>query len=107
MPDLLHVVPVGDDAVLDRVLEGEDASLGLSLVTDVRVLLSHADHDALMTGTSDDGREDGARSVVTGKSGFAHTGAVVNNQSGNIVVTHDDLWLKAEAEEEKELLFIN
>jgi len=91
MPDLLHVVPVGDDAVLDRVLEGEDASFGLSLVTDVRVLLSHADHDALMTGTSDDGREDGARSVVTGKSGFAHTGAVVNNQSGNIVVTHDDL----------------
>jgi len=91
MPDLLHVVPVGDNAVLDGILQGQDASLGLSLVADVRVLLSHADHDALMTGTSDDGREDGARSVVTGKSGFAHTGAVINNQSGNIVVTHDDL----------------
>jgi len=26
VPDLLHVVPVGDDAVLDGVLQGEDAS---------------------------------------------------------------------------------
>merc|ERR1719249_95191 len=24
VPDLLHVVPVGDDSVLDRVLQGED-----------------------------------------------------------------------------------
>jgi hypothetical protein len=33
VPDLLHVVPVGDDAVLDRVLEREDTALGLGLVT--------------------------------------------------------------------------
>merc|ERR1719300_1628429 len=30
MPDLLHVVPVGDDSVFNGVLEGEDTSLGLS-----------------------------------------------------------------------------
>merc|ERR1719289_112107 len=88
MPNLLHVVPVGDDAVLDRVLEGEDASFGLSLVTDVRVLLFHADHDALMTGTSDDGREDGARGVVTRETGLAHAGSIVDHQRGNFVVTH-------------------
>ena len=41
VPDLLHVVPVGDDTVLDRVLQGEDASLGLSLVSDIGVLLSN------------------------------------------------------------------
>merc|ERR1719356_631665 len=29
VPDLLHVVPVGDDAVLDGVLQREDSSLGL------------------------------------------------------------------------------
>merc|ERR1712217_166401 len=29
VPDLLHVIPVGDDTVLNRVLEGEDTSLGL------------------------------------------------------------------------------
>jgi len=32
VPDLLHVVPVGHDPVLDRVLEGEHAALGLRLV---------------------------------------------------------------------------
>merc|ERR1719443_1210710 len=39
VPDLLHVVPVGDDSVLDGVLEGEDSSLGLGLVSDIGVLL--------------------------------------------------------------------
>jgi hypothetical protein len=47
MPDLLHVVPVGDDAVLDGILEGEDATLGLRLVAHVGVLLAHAHHHAL------------------------------------------------------------
>merc|ERR1711992_166191 len=41
VPDLLHVVPVGDDSVLDGVLQGEDTPLGLGLVTDIGVLLSH------------------------------------------------------------------
>jgi hypothetical protein len=31
-------------------------------------------------GPSDDGREDGARSVISGKSGFAHSGAVINDE---------------------------
>ena len=44
VPELHHVVLVGDDAVLDRVLEGEDTTLGLDLVPDVRVLVAHADH---------------------------------------------------------------
>ena len=33
VPDLLHVVPVGDDTVLDGVLEGQDTTLRLGLVT--------------------------------------------------------------------------
>jgi hypothetical protein len=72
MPDLLHVVPVGDDAVLHGVLEGEDAPLGLGLVTDIGILLTHADHHTLVAGTTDNGGEDGTGSVITGKAGFAH-----------------------------------
>jgi len=49
VPDLLHVVPVGDDAVLDRVLERQDTALALRLVADVAVLLTHTDHHALPT----------------------------------------------------------
>merc|ERR1719481_799119 len=44
MPDLLHVIPVGDDSVLNGVLEGKDTSLGLGLISNIGILLSHTDH---------------------------------------------------------------
>ncbi|KFQ49001.1 hypothetical protein N333_05771, partial [Nestor notabilis] len=44
VPDLLHVIPVGDNAVFDGVLQGEDPSLALGLVPYVAVLLPHAHH---------------------------------------------------------------
>merc|ERR1719468_876712 len=37
VPDLLHVIPVGDDSVLNGVLEGEDTSLGLSLISNIGI----------------------------------------------------------------------
>merc|ERR1719193_2904700 len=55
MPDLLHIIPVGDDTVFNGVLQGEDTSLGLSLVTDIGILLTHTDHDTLVAGASNDG----------------------------------------------------
>jgi len=47
MPDLLHIIPVGDDSVFNGVLQGEDTSLGLGFITDIGILLSHTDHDTL------------------------------------------------------------
>merc|ERR1711974_318731 len=88
MPDLLHVVPVGDNTVLDGVLEGKDTSLGLGLITDIGVLVAHTNHHTLMSGASDDGGEDSPGGIVSGESGLAHTGAIVHNKSGNFVVTH-------------------
>ena len=44
---LLHVIPVGDDAVLDGVLQGQDTPLALSLITYVAVLLTHTHHHTL------------------------------------------------------------
>jgi hypothetical protein len=52
-------------------------------------------------GASYDGREDGARGVVTGESGLAHTGAVVNNESLDIIITHG--WLLRFVVEMKDL----
>jgi len=80
--------PVGDDAVLDRVLEREDATLGLRLVADIRVLLPHADHHARLARPADDGREDGARRVVAREARLAHAGAVVHHERRNLVVRH-------------------
>ena len=47
VPDLLHVVPVGDDAVSDGVLEGQHAASVLGLVAHVAVLGAHTDHHVL------------------------------------------------------------
>merc|ERR1719500_346901 len=88
VPDLLHVVPVGDDSVLNGVLQGEDTPLGLGLVTDVGVLLSHTDHDSLVARTANNGGEDGTRSIISSETSFAHAGAIVNNKSSNVFVTH-------------------
>merc|ERR1719370_1744340 len=89
VPDLLHVVPGGDNTVLNGVFQGEDTSLGLSLVADVGVLVAHTDHDGDMARTANDGGEDGAGSVISGESTLDHSGAIVNDQScGFLVVTH-------------------
>merc|ERR1719457_262930 len=60
VPDLLHIIPVGDDTVLNGVLQGKDTSLGLSLITDIGILLTHTDHDTLVAGTANNGGEDGS-----------------------------------------------
>merc|ERR1719278_26149 len=93
MPDLLHDVPVGDDAMLDRVLQGEDTPLGLGLVSDIGVLLTHTHHHTLVTGASHDGREDSPGGVVSGEAGLAHAGAIVDDQCRNVFVTHDGVCL--------------
>merc|ERR1711911_76611 len=93
VPDLLHVIPVGDDSVLNGVLQGEDTPLGLGLVTDIGILLSHTDHDSLVAGTADDGGEDGPGGIVSGKAGLAHAGAIVADKSSYVLVTHGGVLL--------------
>merc|ERR1712061_265774 len=88
MPDLLHIIPVGDDTVLYGVLEGEDTPLGLGLVSNIGVLLTHTHHHTLMTGTSNNGGEDSPWGVITGETSLAHAGAIVNDKSSNVFVTH-------------------
>merc|ERR1719455_56291 len=93
MPDLLHIIPVGDDSVFNGVLQGEDTSLGLGLISNIGILLSHTDHDTLVAGTSNNGGEDSSGSVISSKSSLAHAGAIVHNQSSNVFVTHLELIL--------------
>ena len=89
VPDLLHVVPVGDPTVLDRVLEREDTSLGDGLLTHIRVSLSHTDHDTLVSWSSYDTWEDGAWGVVPSETGLNHTATIVTNNSTHFaVVSH-------------------
>merc|ERR1712026_528497 len=88
MPDLLHVIPVGYDTVLNGVLEGEDTPLGLGLVSNIGVLLTHTHHHTLVAGTSNNGGEDSPGGIITGETSLAHAGAIVNDKSSNVFVTH-------------------
>merc|ERR1719323_63525 len=88
MPDLLHIIPVGDDTVFNGVFQGKDTPLGLSFISNIGILLTHTDHDTLVTGASNNGREDSPGGVISSESGFAHAGAIVNDKSGSIFVTH-------------------
>merc|ERR1719233_1914973 len=58
VPDLLHVIPVGDDSVLNGILEGKDTSLGLGLISYIGILLSHTNHHSLVARTTNNGGED-------------------------------------------------
>jgi hypothetical protein len=69
MPDLLHVTPVGNNTVFNRILQSQDTFLGLGFISDVGITLFHTNHDTGLTGTTDQGRKDGARSIISGKTG--------------------------------------
>lgn len=42
MPNVFHIVPVGNDAVFNRIPQTEVTTLGLRFVSHIRVLLSRA-----------------------------------------------------------------
>merc|ERR1712123_417720 len=93
VPDLLHIIPVGDDSMLNGVLEGKDTSLGLCFISNIGVFLSHTNHHSLVTRTTDNGGEDGPGSIISCKSSLAHSRSIVTNKGSNIFVTHLELKL--------------
>jgi len=91
MPDLLHVVPVGDNTIGDGVLEVKDTSLLLGLVTDVLSLLGHALHGTLVLGATDNRWESGAGSFLTSNTSFHHTGSIIDDHNRLVVFSHISL----------------
>merc|ERR1712095_90912 len=88
MPDLLHVIPVGDDTMFNWVFEGEDTSLGLGFISNIGVFLTHTNHHTLMARSANDGWEDSPGGVITSETSFAHAGAIVDNKSSNVFISH-------------------
>merc|ERR550539_260513 len=95
MPDLFHIIPVGDDSMFNWVFQGKDTSLGLSFISYIGIFLSHTDHDTLMSWASNNGWEDSPGGVISSETGFAHAGAIIDYQSGYVFVTHFELCLLA------------
>merc|ERR1719265_1089266 len=65
VPDFLHIIPIGHDAVLDWVLQSEHTTLDLCFITHVGVFLVHANHDSRHLGATDNGRENCAWGIIT------------------------------------------
>merc|ERR1712106_678263 len=86
VPDLLHIIPVGDDSVLNGVLEGKDTSLGLCLISDIGILLSLTHHHSLVAGASNNGGKDGTWSIISSETSLDHAGAIVTDKSSNVFV---------------------
>ena len=63
MPDLLHIIPVGDNTVLNGISQSENTTLGLRLITNIRVLLAHTNHDS---GSIVSGMDRGQRGGIKG-----------------------------------------
>ena len=85
---LLHVVPVRDDSMFNRIFQCQNSSLALRLIADVRVFLAHTNHHSLVARTTNNRRKDSSRCIVPGKASFAHTWAIVYNQRSNIIISH-------------------
>ena len=84
LPDLVHVVPVGDDTRLNGVGKLEDTSHLLSLITNVLGFLLNTDHSVTSWGTNERGELDGRLSLFR-EAGLEYTGTIINN---NVFVSH-------------------
>ena len=89
VPDLLHVVPVGDDAVLDGVFQGQDATLALGLMAHIAVLLPYAHHDTLVLEAPYGGWEHGPGGIIPRKAIFAHAGDIVDDERCDLFFNGD------------------
>jgi hypothetical protein len=55
-----------------------------------RVQSTQTHHDSWVLGATDDGRENGAGSVITGEAGLAHAGAIVDDEGLNLFTLHSE-----------------
>jgi len=79
MPDLLHVIPVVDDTVLNWIVELENTSLFLGLLTNITIVLLGSTNLDLMLGVTNDGWERAFGGLFGFETGFAHTGSIIDN----------------------------
>merc|ERR550525_1906220 len=80
MPDLLHVVPTGDDAVLDRIVQSEDTTDCNCFVTRVVFFGLRAHYD-FVEWPAHNGWEHCPWGIIASEARFDHPAPVVNHQS--------------------------
>merc|ERR1719359_386062 len=88
VPDLLHIIPICDDSMLNRVLQGQNATSLLGLISNVIVPLIDSHHAVVILWAANDGGEGPSWSVLTSESCLTDSAAVVHDDCGNFKVSH-------------------
>ena len=77
--------------MFNRVLQRQNPALALRLVADVAILLTHTHHHAVVSRTTNDGREHRLRGIIPGKPSLDHTGTVIAHERGDFAfIRHGD-----------------
>jgi len=87
VPDLFHIVPVGDHTVRDWLLDFEHIALLLSFGSNVDFLLVEANHDSRNLWPTHDSGEDRSGGIIASKTSLAHSRAIIDHDS-SYEVTH-------------------
>nr|GMC84355.1 Os03g0718150 [Ipomoea batatas] len=68
MPYFLHVIPVVDNSMFNGVLQSQNTSLRLSLISNISILLAHANHHSGVTGASNNAGKHSSWSIISSES---------------------------------------
>lgn len=65
MPNLLHVITVGDYAMLSGVVQSQDNLLALGLINYIGVLLPHTYHNNLVVWSTHYGQDESSVGIIS------------------------------------------
>merc|ERR1719420_943201 len=85
MPYLLHVVPVRDYPVFDRIFKCKHTPSALCFISDIRVFVMCADHHIAHLRPTHNRREHRVRCISAGEACLAHAAAVVDHQGNDLL----------------------
>lgn len=84
VPYLLHVIPIVDNAMLNGVIEGQDAPLALSLITHVVVLLAHMHHNTLVSGLPYNGWKHSSWDIISSRACLARARPIADDEHSDL-----------------------
>ncbi|KAG8144919.1 hypothetical protein E2320_013322 [Naja naja] len=88
VPDLLHVIPVGNTAILNGAPQGQEVSPALSIASHVVGLSVGVFRHTLRLGPPYDGRKYCSGQVLSSNSCSAVSGAVVHHKCYDLLAGH-------------------
>lgn len=84
VPDLFHIVPVGDDAMFNGIFQSQDTSFALCFITHIGIFLTHANHNTLKENTE---KHDLRKATLQSPNNYTTDNYAICQKSTNIRAT--------------------